>query len=180
MVSARKKNNIKKFVGIGTCFEYDVSYGQLSVITPLAPSSIYAKAKVNTFLNIKKIFENGNHRSTYAWCRLFYLFGENEDERRLVSLLRKKLSKGEHVKLSKGEQIRDFINVRDAAEQIAHIALTDINGPQNICSGIGITVRGMAEKVATDYAGGKELLIFGALKEREFDPPKIIGVKSFI
>jgi len=36
---------VRRFIGIGTCFEYDLSAGHLTVATPLRPSSPYAAAK---------------------------------------------------------------------------------------------------------------------------------------
>ena len=39
------KAGVRRFVGIGTCFEYDLTQGVLSVRTPLNPLSPYAAAK---------------------------------------------------------------------------------------------------------------------------------------
>ena len=50
---ACKLNKVKKFIGIGTCFEYDLSYGYLSTETPLKPLSIYAISKVRLFKYLK-------------------------------------------------------------------------------------------------------------------------------
>ena len=43
---------VRRFVGLGTCFEYDTSVGRLSPDTPLKPASLYAAAKAATFLNL--------------------------------------------------------------------------------------------------------------------------------
>src|SRR5664279_5462927 len=40
---------VRRFVGIGTCFEYDLGAGLLSIATPLRPSTPYAAAKVAAF-----------------------------------------------------------------------------------------------------------------------------------
>lgn len=169
-----------KFIGLGTCFEYDVAYGTLSIDTPLKPESKYAIAKAETFQAILQHYKNHQQQNRFAWCRLFYLYGENEDERRLVAQIRKKLSMGEEVKLSQGHQIRDFLDVSVAAKQILDIAFSDASGPQNICSGEGISVREMAKLIAADYKNAENLLLFGALPERNFDPARIVGIKSTI
>ena len=169
---------VSKFIALGTCFEYDVSYGMLGIETPLKPESRYAIAKVRTFQTISQYYKLHCQQNRFAWCRLFYLYGENEDERRLVSQIRKKLSLGEQVKLSNGYQIRDFLDVSVAANQILDVAFSSAFGPQNICSGVGITVREMAKLIAADYNNAEDLLLFGALPEREFDPVQVVGVKS--
>ena len=68
--------DISKFVGIGTCFEYDVSKKYLSIATPLKPELIYSITKASTFLILSKLFEK--QKTQFKWCRLFYLFGANK------------------------------------------------------------------------------------------------------
>ena len=162
----------RRFVGIGTCFEYDVNAGWLKPDTPLLPKTPYAAAKVSAFQMLSQLLLPTGQ--SFAWCRLFYLYGEGEDARRLVPYLRVKLAAGELVELTGGRQIRDFLDVREAGERIAAVALSDQQGPVNICSGRPITVRELAERIA-DEVGRRDLLRFGARLENPFDPPCIIG-----
>jgi dTDP-6-deoxy-L-talose 4-dehydrogenase (NAD+) len=111
----------------------------------------------------------------FAWCRLFYLYGEGEDARRLVPYLHQQLSNGVPALLSSGNQIRDFIDVTKAAQMIVDIALSDSMGPKNICTGKATTVREMAESIAEQY-GRVDLLEFGARQDNLFDPPVIVGI----
>lgn len=166
---------VRRFVGIGTCFEYDLSPGRLSVETPLKPSTPYAQAKVDAFLALSKSLpENGIE---FAWCRLFYLFGEGEDPRRLLALLRTNLQAGNPVELSSGTQIRDYLDVREAGRMIAEVALGAGEGPVNICSAKPITIREIAETVADEY-GRRDLLRFGARADNPFDPPCVVGIRA--
>ena len=55
----------------------------------LNPLSIYAATKVSTFYCLKELFEQTS--ISFSWCRLFYMFGEGEDERKLYSYLKKKI-----------------------------------------------------------------------------------------
>lgn len=50
---------------------------------------------------------------------MFFLCGEGEDERRLVPYLHKQLVKGEAVELTRGKQIRDFLDVSEAGRIIS-------------------------------------------------------------
>ena len=92
------------------------------------------------------------HAIELTWCRLFYLFGEGEDPRRLVPYVRAKLKAGEPAELSSGTQIRDFLDVREAGRMIVETALGPVQGPVNICSGQPVTVRQIAEAIADERA----------------------------
>ena len=170
------KSGVKRFVGIGTCFEYDLAQGVLSVDTPLKPLTVYAACKASLYLTLSQWWLP-SQSSGFVWCRLFYLFGEGEDERRLVPYIRKQLENGKPANLTSGQQIRDFMDVAIAGRTIAEIALSDRIGPFNICSGLPITVRQLAEQIADEY-GEKDLLKFGARPENLVDPPCILGVPN--
>jgi nucleoside-diphosphate-sugar epimerase len=170
------KAGIKRLVGIGTCLEYDLSLGTLSVDTPLKPITPYADTKVALYSSLSNLLPLC--AVEFAWCRLFYLYGEDEDHRRLMGYLHSKLEKNEVAKLSSGEQIRDFLDVAIAGQMIAEVALGKQTGPINICSGIPITVREFAERIADEY-GKRNLLNFGSRPNNLTDPPYVLGVSNF-
>jgi dTDP-6-deoxy-L-talose 4-dehydrogenase (NAD+) len=165
----------RRFVGIGTCFEYDLNAGRLSVETPLRPSTPYAQAKVDAFNALSAALPRQG--VAFAWCRLFYLYGEGEDSRRLVSYVRGRLRAGEPAELSSGSQVRDFLDVREAARMIVDVALGSQEGPVNICSGKAVTVRELAERIADEF-GRRDLLRFGARPDNPVDPPCVVGVRD--
>jgi nucleoside-diphosphate-sugar epimerase len=167
-------SNVKKFVGIGTCFEYDSSLGYLSTNTPLLPKSMYAASKVSTFLLMSQIFSKS--QTEFLWCRLFYLYGEGEDDRKLVAYVKKQLAANLPVLLTDGLQTRDYLDVYEAATQIVDSALSDINGPINICSGTPTTVRDFVSKLAKNESE-LYLLEFGAYKNNPDEPNFIVGIK---
>ena len=45
---------VKRFVGIGTCFEYDLSFSVLAADTPIKPLSPYAAAKAALYLTLSQ------------------------------------------------------------------------------------------------------------------------------
>jgi dTDP-6-deoxy-L-talose 4-dehydrogenase (NAD+) len=167
--------SVRRFVGIGTCFEYELSGGRLSIITPLGPSTPYARAKVDAFNALSMSLPGQG--VAFAWCRLFYLYGEGEHPRRLVPYVRARLQAGEPAELSSGSQIRDFLDVREAACMIADVALGQKEGPVNICSGKPVTVREVAERIADEF-GRRDLLRFGARPDNPLDPPCVVGIRG--
>jgi len=164
---------VKRFVGVGTCFEYDLSQGTLSVETRLKPLNPYASAKASLYIILSSWLTG--YSIEFSWCRLFYLYGEGENEQRLAPYVYKQLQNGEIVELTSGKQIRDYLDVSVAGARIGEIALGIQTGPMNICSGSPITVREFVENIADEY-GARHLLKFGAMPDRENDPPFVVGV----
>lgn len=167
--------NVRRVVGVGTCFEYDTSAGYLSTLTALRPASPYAAAKAAAFLALGEHFRQAN--VSFAWCRLFYLYGDGEDARRLVPYVRSCLANGLPAELTSGQQIRDYMNVRDAANALVDVLLSDRTGAVNVCSGVGTTVRSMVEGIADEY-GRRDLLHFGVRAENFTDPPTVVGIRD--
>ncbi len=163
----------RRFVGLGTCFEYELSSRPLTVGTRLQPQTPYAAAKAAAFLALSRYLPQ--QQVQFAWCRLFYLHGEGEDPRRLVPYIRSRLAAGQPAELTRGTQVRDFMHVADAAAAIVAAATDDVQGAVNVCSGQPVTVRELAERVA-DEVGRRDLLQFGARADNLVDPPVVVGV----
>lgn len=173
MAEAIVKSEVKKVVGIGTCFEYDLSFGLLSIDTPLLPHTLYGKAKVELFKKMNELFSAND--IGFAWCRLFYVYGEGEHKNRLFPTLIDGIKQGKKIQLTNGNQIRDFISIDTASRWIADVALSDDEGAINICSGVPVTVRQFSEQILGIYGGNKSLLEFGTKKRDAFDPPIVLG-----
>ena len=169
-------SGIKKFVGIGTCFEYKMSDKPLTVDSPLEPLSPYAAAKAASFIFLSEYLRPKN--IDFLWCRLFYLYGEKEDARRLVPHIRERILNNQPVELTSGNQIRDFLDVSVAGLMISHAAFSGLQGSINVCSGIPTSVRQLAENIADEY-GRRDLLKFGARPDNLVDPSYVVGVRNF-
>lgn len=166
---------VRRFVGVGTCFEYDTQNGYLSTQTPLNPKSPYAAAKAALYLFLREYLPE--RQVAFAWCRLFHLFGEGEDPRRLVPYVRQRLSQGLPVELTSGWQIRDYLDVQEAGVELAGNLLGSKEGSINICSGVGRSVRQIVEDIADEY-GRRDLLRFGLRADNFTDPPVVVGIKD--
>ena len=175
LASAFAKVGGRRFVGLGTCAEYDTSGGLMTVDTPLAPDTLYAACKASAYLVLRSFF--ATRQIGFSWCRLFYLYGEGEDDRRLVPYIRRRLQAGEEAVLTRGEQVRDFLDVAEAGRMVTGVALGTHEGAVNICSGVPTTVRQLAERIA-DETGRRDLLRFGSRAENQFDPPMVVGVRE--
>jgi dTDP-6-deoxy-L-talose 4-dehydrogenase (NAD+) len=164
-----------RFVGIGTCAEYDPGAAPMSTATPLVPTTLYGACKASTFQVLRCLLATED--VSFGWCRIFYLYGEGEDERRLVPYIRRQLGAGEPALLTGGDQVRDFLDVKEAAGMITDVALGQHDGAVNICSGVGVSVRHLAEQIADEY-GRRDLLRFGARTETASAPTRVVGVRT--
>jgi nucleoside-diphosphate-sugar epimerase len=164
----------QRAVVAGTCAEYDwtVGDGTLREDAPLRPATLYGSAKAG--LNeVAGAFAAGAGCS-FAWGRVFFLYGPDEAPGRLFASVARSLLAGEPARTSSGEQVRDFLHADDVAA--AFVALTDssVTGPVNLASGVPVAVRDLVAEIAlaTDRA---ELLELGALPQRPGEPPRIVA-----
>lgn len=136
----------KKMVVTGTCFEYDTTLGYLSESSPTKPRSLYGAAKLALQLVLEQL--SALNQMPVTWVRLFYQYGPYEDKRRLVPSVIYSLLNGEKVKITSGDQVRDFLHVEDVAAAIWAIAQSNLTGPVNIGSGKPVTIKEIVTQIA--------------------------------
>lgn len=161
----------KRMVVAGTCAEYDWTSGVcIEGTTPLAPSTLYGASKqgLATILGAWC----AQRGIELAWGRVFFLFGEDEAPQRLVASVIRSLLAGEPAACTGGEQLRDFLYVRDCAEAFAALVDSEVQGAVNVASGSPLRVRELVEKVAGTI-GRPDLVRLGALPDRPGDPPSV-------
>jgi nucleoside-diphosphate-sugar epimerase len=135
----------RRFVSIGTCFEYDADYGLVAETTPTSPSSLYAASKLATYLTLDQL---GKLRGMeVVWPRIFHLYGPGENEKRLVPYLVSSLLRDQEARLTAGNHVRDYLHVEDVASAIRAVAESGITGPVNVGSGRPVAVREVANLV---------------------------------
>ena len=161
----------RRFVGVGTCAEYEWGAPRLDeATTPCRPATLYGAAKDGT----RRILSA--HADTegvsFAWGRLFYLYGPGERRGRLVSDAIHALMTGAVFPTSPGHQRRDFLHVADAAAALAALVASDVTGPVNIGSGAAMPVRALLDGLAARI-GGAERLAYGARTLGAMEPPVI-------
>jgi nucleoside-diphosphate-sugar epimerase len=167
--------NVKKFVGIGTCFEYKQSNQDLSFRSPLEPVTLYASTKVAAYNVLIHLFENT--KTNFLWCRLFYLYGEGEKKERLVPYIVRNLIANKNVELTSAEEIKDYMDVEDAAREIVKATISKRTGPINICTGIGISVYDLAISLAKKV-NKSHLIKIGKKDKKNTNPKRVVGIKN--
>jgi nucleoside-diphosphate-sugar epimerase len=168
---------VRHFVGLGTCMEYALPSNRLDISSPTVPSTVYGACKLALYEILDGFF--GSSAVEFSWCRLFYLYGEGENEKRLYPYIRRCLEAGETARLGPGTQLRDYMDVADAGARIADVIETGQVGAINICSGLPVSIRQFAESIADSY-GRRDLLEFGTHQPHPLDPSAVVGVPNFV
>ncbi len=155
----------------GTCMEYDWSYSFYSESkTPFRPASLYGASKRGLFFIAEALCRQLGIQ--FAWGYIFHLFGPSEHPDRFVPFLVRGLLEGREIPLSNGEQIRDFIDVRELAAAFIELMESSFTGPINLGSGEGRSLKSIAIAIASKI-GRIELLQFGKLPPRQ-EPMELI------
>ncbi len=83
-------------------------------------------------------------------------------------------------KMSKGDQVLDYIQVHEAADTIVKLVMKKSNiGCVNICSGNPITLLSLVERwLDEEYASVK--LVLGAYPYRSYEPKSFWGNRSYL
>jgi nucleoside-diphosphate-sugar epimerase len=159
------ESGCRKFIGIGTCVEYDTRIGLLSENSRTGPTSLYGASKLATFQALSQLSKETG--LDVGWARLFYQYGPFEPPMRFVPSLVQRLLKNERVDVRNGDLICDFLFVEDTAKAIWTLARSDLSGSVNVASGQPRALREVAVKIG-DIIGCPELIsINSAASETE-------------
>ena len=167
----------RRFVGLGTCAEYATEAGDDAYpwpeTRPIVPATPYGEAKATLARRLAEMAE-GRARFSFAWARLFHLFGPGENPARLVPSIMLALREGREAQCSSGRPVRDFISTQNAAAAITALATSQVTGPVNIGSGAPISIAAMARLIA-HISGRPYLLRLGALPDRPNESPYMVA-----
>lgn len=142
---------VRRFVGVGTCAEYDLSHRPGEARReddPLAAISAYGRAKIAAFRGLEALFASG--ATAFAWARLFHLFGPGEAAGRLVPSLLAALAGGEPFRVGAPQAVRDFASTEVIGRQLARLVASDLTSAVNIASGRAVTIGDFARGIAAE------------------------------
>jgi nucleoside-diphosphate-sugar epimerase len=125
LAEALAEAGCRRLVAVGTNLEYDASRGYLSEDAPTRPASLYGACKLALFHVLDKLA--ALRAMSFAWPRLFYMYGPEEDPARIVPAVIVSLLRGQEARTTPGEQVRDFLHVDDAARALVEIALSRVD-----------------------------------------------------
>ncbi len=148
---------VRRLVALGTCIEYAVTGAPAREdVTPLAPMSRYARAKVALHEGLRGCL--GGMGVGLAWARIFYPYGPGEHPARLASSLIGRIRAGEPLRLRTPASTKDYIHRDDVGAALLRLACSGEEGAFNVGTGMGVTVEELARTLA-GLAGRPELVV---------------------
>lgn len=168
------RNDGERFVMSGTCAEYDWTKEEIfdETTTALRPQTLYGASKLAAFLTLEKFFEVTD--ISFAHGRIFFPFGANEPQNRLVPSVIRSILQNKPAKTSHGEQIRDFMFVENVAEAFVQLLDSNVTGAINIASGEPIAIKTVVTTIA-DIMCKPQLLQIGAIEAAKNEPARIVA-----
>lgn len=163
-------NGGKRAVAAGTFMEYATKNAPILESDPVASVTAYSVCK-NALREAASSFCSINGVS-FAWGRIFCVYGKNEHPKRLTASIINSLKAGEPVQVNCSQLERDYIYSKDIAAAFTRLLDTDVQGSVNICTGKTIRLGDYARAVAA-LLGREDLLILK--EENTTQPPLVVG-----
>lgn len=174
-----RKTGCGIFLQAGTCSEYAPQEGRtLRLETdPLESRAdndnvVYGASKAMAGEALLALAREGGPPLIVA--RIFNVYGPGEKKQRLLPSLVRHLARGQHVPLSAGFQVKDYLHLDDVVEGLCAFAVAardhNVGTVLNLCSGSPISVAQFSRAVAEVIGHCDHLLGFG---ERPTHPDEI-------
>jgi nucleoside-diphosphate-sugar epimerase len=157
----------------GSCAEYDWRYSFCKEgLTPLNPNTVYGTCKQS----LQQMFDSiiNTMDISGVWGRIFFLYGPHEHPARLVSSVIRSILLDRPADCSHGNQMRDFLYVKDVADAFVALLESNITGPVNIASGQPLPLKEIIYKIA-EKLNRPDLVRLGALETPADDPELLAG-----
>lgn len=168
MLESFADNGGKRAVFAGTYMEYAQKDGALKESDPLMSDTCYSLCK-NALRETAEVFCKLNNIS-FAWGRIFCVYGCREHPKRLTASIIHTLKVGQPVEVRHSQLKRDYIYSKDIASAFTRLLDTDVSGCVNICSGRVISLADYARTLAK-LLGREDLLV---LKEEPASQPSLV------
>ncbi len=162
----------QRVVMAGTCAEYAWEARTVCVEgeTPCDPATLYGASKHALRLIAECYAQEAG--LSFAWGRVFFVFGPREAPSRLGGSVARAIALGEPALCSHGEQVRDFLYSEDLADAFVALLRSPAAGPVNLASGRPVRIRHLVQALAE--AGCRpDLPRFGALEASAAEPAEL-------
>jgi nucleoside-diphosphate-sugar epimerase len=171
------RHGLPTLVAVGTCLEYGQQSGALAADLATHPTTAYGLAKDTLHRQLRDL--QSVHPFKLTWARLFYMYGDGQPSTSLFSMLKAAVAAGHrHFPMSGGEQLRDYLPVREVARRLVDLAIVPGDrGPVNVCSGQPISVRRLVEGWI-EQNGWQIEPKYGELPYPDYEPMAFWGIPT--
>ncbi len=168
---------IEKFVFVSTSHVYDSAACDRALDTdaPLAPQHEYGKSKLRAEQKLKELVQGG--KTSLHIARVFSVLADPGPPWSLMEGLKRRAKNQDFSPIPGLSSVRDFLTNKEVCERLIAIAKSEKDLPDvlNVCSGFGISVREVAEKVFEEHGLPVDKLVEA---KDQGGTPTIIGVPT--
>jgi nucleoside-diphosphate-sugar epimerase len=158
------KAGCSHWIGAGSQAEYGVSNRKIDELAPTLPTTVYGQSKLAACLSTQKFCEAVG--MNWSWLRVFSVYGPGDHPHWFIPYIIGELRAGRSPKLTKCEQVWDYLFIRDAAEAFIELARKQAGGIYNLGSGRTVSLRQVVEIISARL-DSKTLPEFGAVPYRD-------------
>jgi nucleoside-diphosphate-sugar epimerase len=168
-------NGLKDITITGTCFEYGMKSGAIDASFNTDPQNSYAVAK-DTLRKMLQLLQL-EQSFVLKWTRLFYMYGEGQSSKSILAQLATAIENGdESFKMSKGEQLRDYLPVTKVASKIVELSTnTNSSVVTNCCSGVPISILELVKNFREEKKSNIKLNL-GYYPYPDYEPMEFWGI----
>jgi nucleoside-diphosphate-sugar epimerase len=161
----------------GTCLEYGIQYGPLTESMETYPTTPYGFAK-DALRKALQLLQR-ERPFTLQWMRLFYMYGEGQNKNSLLAQLDRAIDEERPVfNMSAGDQLRDYLPIREVAENFLFaLENPQLEGIINCCSGKPLSVLDLVKQRCHSKASNIKLNR-GYYPYPDYEPLAFWGVPS--
>ena len=153
-------------VHVGSALEYGALTGDLNEAAIPRPTTMYGRSKLAGSTELVNCCQARGLRGLVA--RLFTVYGPGEHATRLLPSLQAAAVTGNSLRMSAGEQLRDFTYVEDVADGLLRLGVASARPGEivNLATGQLTRVRTFAETAAQILGVAGDRLEFGTIPPR--------------
>ena len=149
LAKSLSNSDVEHLLILGTCAEYGKqNVASLAGETSTSPTTLYAQQKVVAFNSVKEILQDSHVR--FTWARVFYPYGPNQDQMRLIPRLFDSIRNAEPIILADTSSVYDWISTRDVALAISWVLSHSLPTELDFGTSFGYTnleILGVVEKL---------------------------------
>lgn len=175
VLKAAASHNVRRFVHIGSCFEYGSRPDPIPEDAPLNPTGLYGATKAAATLLMRERAHALGIPLVVA--RPFGLWGPGEAGHRLIPQIIAACVSRSALKLTPCEVIRDYMYVEDAAANLLALTLkgdVPAGNTINVATGQRTVLRDFVLSIASFFSA-EDLMQFGALPYRPTEMPSLVA-----
>jgi len=164
----------------GSWSQYGAVAGEIPITEHHSQRATTAYGKAKAEAEALGFMASREHGVPFVSLRLFNVFGPREGAHRLIPYVVRCATEGSPAILTSGSQVRDFVYVDDAVNAFMSCTDSDVATLPafNVATGVGTSVRTIAEMAVAYLDADPALLKFGQKAPRIGEATHVVGDSS--